>query len=347
MRVKLNTLKLYGSVLGGLMAGATHASAADDVATGRYCSATATTINRSCGYEVLDDFYKQRAICINLGETAERNECFNGATEARAEGLAQCNAQLAARRAACQLLGEARYDPEVEPINFDKNFANPSNPNPYFPIKIGNRWEHRSANGERAVLEILNHTKLIEEITCVVGRDQVFQNGELVEDTDDWFALARNGDVFYCGEEVKDYESFDGDRPRKPELISRDGSFKHDRDGDVGGTLFLGRPVRGAVYRQEFSIANAEDMAEVLSTNYRYGVNATLDRGVPQQLANLFCAGDCIVTKEYSAIEPDKFALKYYARGVGFIIETKSNSDEVLQLTNCNFDSRCANLPKP
>jgi hypothetical protein len=344
MKAKLVSTTLHSSVLSALIAFATNATA-DDLSAGRYCSATATTINQSCGYEVLDDYHKQRAICINMSETAERNECFTGATQARTEGLGLCNEQLANRRAACGLLGEGRYDPEVEPVNFDKNFTNPSNPNPYFPIKIGNKWEYRGA-GEAVSVEVLNRTKLIEEITCVVVRDRVLKGGELAEDTDDWFGQARNGDVFYCGEEVKDYESFDGDRPRRPELVSRDGSFKHDRDGDAGGTAFLGRPFRGAAYRQEFSIANAEDMAEVLSTNYRYGVSPALDRNVPQQLANRLCAGDCVVTKEYSLLEPGKVAFKYYARGIGFVFETKSNSDEVLQLINCNFDARCSGLPQ-
>jgi hypothetical protein len=312
-------------------------------AQGRYCSATANTILQSCKYEALDDYYKTRAGCINLTETTERLQCNSSATLARSEGLESCNEQLENRLAACQVLGEARYDPEVEPEQFDANFAKVTL-NPYLPLKIGNRWQY--GGSEVVTVEVLNRTKLIDELTCVVLRDRVFKEGKLVEDTDDWLAQALNGDVFYCGEEVKDYETFPGDRPALPELVSRDGSFKHDRDGDVGGTFFLGRPYVGAMYRQEFSIANAEDVAQVMSVNYRYGMSPALDRNVPAALANFLCAGNCIVTKESNLTEPGKFAYKYYARGIGFFLETKSDSDDVLRLTGCNFDTRCTSLPK-
>jgi hypothetical protein len=40
------------------------------------------------------------------------------------------------------------------------------------------------------------------------------------------------------------------------------------------------------------------------------------------------------------------FARKYYARGIGTILEIE-NTGEVVQLVKCNFDSRCTNLPTP
>jgi len=40
------------------------------------------------------------------------------------------------------------------------------------------------------------------------------------------------------------------------------------------------------------------------------------------------------------------FARKYYARGIGTILEVE-NAGEVVQLVKCNFNSRCANLPMP
>ena len=89
-------------------------------------------------------------------------------------------------------------------------------------------------------------------------------------------------------------------------------------------------------------------MAEVLSTTYGFGRNRELDRFVPQQLAERFCSrGDCVATKNFSLLEPGQFTRKYYARGVGFFLEVNPDTGEVLQLVNCNFDSRCANLPRP
>ena len=38
-------------------------------------------------------------------------------------------------------------------------------------------------------------------------RDRVTDDGDLIEDTDDWLAQARDRNVWYFGEEVKDYET--------------------------------------------------------------------------------------------------------------------------------------------
>jgi hypothetical protein len=180
-----------------------------------------------------------------------------------------------------------------------------------------------------------------------VVNDLVFQDGDLVEDTDDWFAQATDENVWYCGEEVKDYESFDGDVPMRPELVSISGSFKHGRERDKAGIIMPANPRRGQAYLEEFSLGNAEDVSEILSINYAFGVNADLDRFVPRELVERLCPGNCVVTKNYSLLEPGIYALKYYARGIGFFLETKPDEGLALQLVNCNFDSRCAALPAP
>ena len=132
----------------------------------------------------------------------------------------------------------------------------------------------------------------------------------------------------------------------RPELVIIDGSFKAGRDGDKPGIIALASPKVGDVYLEEFSLGNAEDVTEILSTTYSYGHDPVLDEGVPGALAQRFCAGNCAVTKNYSLLEPGLFARKYYARGIGTILEVE-NTGEVVQLVNCNFDRRCANLPTP
>ena len=44
-------------------------------------------------------------------------------------------------------------------------------------------------------------------ISAFVVRDTVELDGELVEDTYDWFAQDDEGNVWYLGEDVKDYEN--------------------------------------------------------------------------------------------------------------------------------------------
>jgi hypothetical protein len=309
-----------------------------------YCTATARKLYTACGYEVQDDYAVAAAKCLNVSDKDERSDCYEEAREALAEGRKVCRDQLKWRRQGCALLGEDRYDPDFDPASFENDFTNLANPNPYFPLGIGNHWEYRGG-GEVNTVEVLDETKLIDGVTCIVFNDLVFQNGELVEDTDDWFAQAMDGDVWYCGEEVKDYESFDGDDPKKPELVSIDGSFKAGREGDKPGIIFRATPVEGEAYLEEFSLGNAEDVTEVLATGYSYGSDPDLDLFVPQDLADLLCAGDCVVTRNFSLLEPGVEARKYYASGIGFFLEVNPATGEVLRLVDCNFDARCTALP--
>lgn len=310
------------------------------------CSATAKALLRACGFEVQDDWWVASARCINVSEAEERAECYRDAAQERREGDRLCRQQLEGRIDACGLLGQGRYDPDFDPELFDEDFEDLTNPNPYYPLAIGNRWEYRSGN-ETNTIEVLDRTKLIDEVTCVVVRDQVFRRGKLHEDTDDWFAQAKDGDVWYCGEEVKDYESFGGDEPELPELVSIEGSFKAGRDLDKPGIIFLAAPEVGDVYIEEFSLGNAEDVTEILSTTYSFGDDPELDELVPQALAEALCNGDCVVTRNFSLLEPGIFARKYYAPGIGVFLEIESEDEVVVQLTGCNFDPRCATLPAP
>jgi hypothetical protein len=311
----------------------------------RYCSATAEALYQACRSEVRDDLFVAQARCLNVSDLEEAGECRSDAREALAEGRELCRAQRAGRLAACKSLGQDRYDPDLDPALFDDP-RSPSRPNPYFPLDVGNRWQYAGGQ-ETNTVEVLDETKAIAGLDCIVFRDQVFEKGDLKEDTDDWYVPARDGAVWYCGEEAKDYESTEGDDPRLPELVSIDGSFKAGRDGDKPGIIFLADPRPGDVYLEEFSLGNAEDVTEVLSTTYAFGQDAELDRMVPRALAERLCAGDCVVTRNFSLLEPGVFELKYHARGIGVFLEVEPGEGVVVQLTDCNFDARCENLPQP
>ncbi|MGH8528721.1 MAG: hypothetical protein ACRETN_02610 [Nevskiales bacterium] len=318
-------------------------------AASNFCTRTAGAQFNACRHEATDDFFKAKAICINVSDQTERNTCLSESQTTRTEDQELCDEQRTARLDLCDDLGEARYDPDFDPADFDTNFTNPLNLNPYRPVKIGHQWQYAGGD-ESIVIDVLNKTKLIEGVTCVVVRDVVTKDGELIEDTNDWFAQAKSGDVHYCGEEVKDYESFDGDNPKEPELVSTDGTFKVGRDGDKPGILFLGLPTVGAVYRQEFSAGNAEDAARVLSTTYSHGANPQLDQFVPKALADRFClANNCVVTSEFSPLSPDPESdeRKYFAPGIGLFFSVHEITGDAVQLVNCNFDARCVGLPAP
>jgi len=309
-----------------------------------FCSDTARTLFAACKAGVVDDALVRKAVCINVLDPVQHADCRAQAKTEQDDARQLCQDQRDTRLATCGLLGEGRYDPAIDPSLFDDP-KNPTNPNPYFPLTVGNRWEYLAGN-ETDVVEIVNETKLIAGVHCIVARDHVSRDGFLAEATDDWYAPAKSGDSWYFGEETVDFEVFDGDDPKRPELVSNDGSFKAGRNGDKPGIIFLASPEVGDVYVEEASLANAEDVTQVLSTTYAYGTGAPeLDELVPPDLAALFCAtGDCVVTKNYSLLEPGIFARKYYARGVGVFLEVEPDEAKAVRLVGCNFDARCGML---
>ena len=68
--------------------------------------------------------------------------------------------------------------------------------------------------------------------------------------------------------------------------------------------------------------------------------------GSQQLTEERFCSGDCVLTNNFSLLEPGVFGRKYYARGIGVFLEVE-NTGEVSQLVGCNFDPRCDNLSTP
>jgi hypothetical protein len=327
--------------IAGLFA-ASGASAAE-----RFCSETAAIQLAACRNEVRDDYYEARAVCTNLSDDQQRDACVADASDERKESQRLCREQRDARVELCALLGPGRYDPDFDPASFDDDFEHPTRPNPYFPLAIGNVWDFQAADESNRV-EVLDATKLVEGVTCIVVRDVVTKIAGGGEDTKDWYALRKDGTVVYCGEEVQDFEVFAGDSPMEPELVSIDGSFKAGRDGAKPGTIFLASPIIGAAYRQEWLAGDAEDAAVVLSTSYAYGGDPDLDRFVPRALAELLCAeSDCVVTAEITPLEPELLDRKYHARDIGNFLEVNVGEGQINQLVDCNFDARCASLPTP
>ncbi len=313
------------------------------LADGGPCSTAAVLQRRACKSEVWDDFYTAKARCIQLAGQ-ERTDCLSEAGAEREDATQLCFEQLEAREDLCDDLGDGAYDPAFDPVLFDADFTNLTNPNPYFPLTIGNHWEY-AGGGETVVVNVLDETKLIDGVTCIVVNDRVEVDGKLVEDTDDWYGQRKSGAVDYCGESVQDFESFPGDDPEEPELVEIAGSWKTGRDGAVAGTQFLAAPTVGAVYRQEWAAGNAEDAARILSTTYSFGSSPMLDEFVPQALTDILCNSDCVVSGEFSPTEPTAFERKYYAPGIGMFLAVKPDAGEAVQLVDCNFDPKCVGLP--
>ena len=312
----------------------------------RICSSTSYLMKAACRAESSDDLLVAKAKCFNEEERNEARECVNEVNVEYNEARELCSEQLQARLQVCDAIGEAPYDPEFEPDLFETSLTTPVNPNPYYPLSVGNTWSY--SGDEEITVTVLNESKLIDDVRCFVINDVVSVDGQLVEDTDDWVALSKqNGAIWYCGEEAKDFEYFEGDSPSLPELVSIDGSFKVERDGDRAGILFPGSGAQvGDVFRQEFSLGNAEDVGEIVNLNYGYGDNLDLEEWIPEDLTKLLCDDDCIIVSEYTPLEPGVVEYKFYAPGIGFFLGINPEEDEVVYLTSCNVNPVCNALPE-
>ncbi len=290
-----------------------HADATSKPKKERACGSTTTAAYTACVYEVLDDFWLATGKCRNIADTSDRAECLSELKSFPRDGREECRDQQEARRDLCEDLGEAPYDPPFEP----SLFVNPADiggsvaPNPYFPITGGRTLVYRGGD-ETVTVKFTGDIKLISGVPCAVVSDIVEVDGQVVENTIDWFAQDLQGNVWYCGEAVQDFE--DG------ELVSLDGSFKAGVDGAKPGILMRAAPMVEDTYRLEFDLGNAEDTAEVLSLTGSATTPA------------FSCAGTCLITEDTSPLSPDALENKYYAPGVGMILEVKPTTGERLEL---------------
>jgi len=275
-----------------------------------FCSQTADAALKACRAEVTDDYWIATANCINITNRTKRRACSNNAHEELEDGKAQCKSQWQARLKVCDLVGEKRFDPAFGP----GKFVNPAKigrtvePNPYFPLVRGTRWVYKGGD-ETITVTVTDKTKLIRGVTCRVVHDVVREDGKVIEDTEDWYAQDKDGNVWYFGEVSQEFETFEGDNPEEPELVSIDGSWKAGREGAKPGILVLARPRVGGGYREEVSLGEAEDVAEIISITGNESVPAAS------------CHNKCLVTRNFTALEPGANERKYYAPGVGLILE--------------------------
>ncbi|MEO1204161.1 MAG: hypothetical protein AAFX10_15765 [Pseudomonadota bacterium] len=300
--------------------------------TGQPCQKTTNVLRLACYHDAADDKLTQRANCLNLTASDRRLQCLRESRQTFREALGECNEVRRARRALCRELGGAAYDPPFGE-DFAGNFVDPREigvtvaPNPWLPLTAGSEWRYEKTfeeDGEEVtesiVVTVTEATKRIDGIDCVVVRDVVEVDGDLLEDTADWYAQDIHGNVWYCGEVSENFEVFDGDDPETPELVDLDGSWKAGRDGAKAGILLPFAPLVGETIRQEVAWAEAEDVIEIVSVS---GSESAPAAG---------CDGTCLVTRDFTPLEPDADEFKYYVPGIGLIVEVDPETGERLEL---------------
>jgi hypothetical protein len=177
--------------------------------------------------------------------------------------------------------------------------------NPYYPLPPGQLLVYRGVrDGERQVdrVLVLDRTKVVNGVDTVVVRD-VARNaaGGLIEKTFDWFAQDDHGAVWYFGENTKEFDA-------QGHVVSTEGSWTDGVDGARRGIIMEASPTPPDAYRQEYYAGQAEDMAWVLQT----GMHVDAPYGSFDRVLR---------TMEWARIEPRVVDMKFYAPGVGIVLE--------------------------
>jgi hypothetical protein len=179
--------------------------------------------------------------------------------------------------------------------------------NPFFPLVAGStlRYEGETDEGlEVIVVEVTGDTRMVNGVLATVVRDRVYLDGDLIEDTFDWYAQDAAGNVWYLGEDSREIE--DG------QVVSTEGSWEWGVDDALPGIIMWADPAAhiDEDYRQEYYEDEAEDWGRVVET----GRTVTVPFGT--------FAG-CVVTEEWNALEPGTLEQKSYCPQVGFVLEVK------------------------
>jgi hypothetical protein len=191
---------------------------------------------------------------------------------------------------------EPRYEVAVDPADFVVGIDNA-----YLPLTPGTAFVYQGTKDGRPETNrvyVSGETKVIMGVTCVVVKDTVLVDGNLEEATLDWYAQDTEGNVWYLGEDSKEYQ--DG------VVVSTAGSWEAGVDGALPGIVMLANPDVGHSYRQEYLRGVAEDKADVQSLSGSVTVPYGSFNG-------------CLVTKEWTALEPGVVEYKYYGTGVGML----------------------------
>ncbi|UCF67329.1 MAG: hypothetical protein JSV80_16385 [Acidobacteriota bacterium] len=279
------------------------------------CSDSAKSVLKSCRFGATADLWLAVGKCQNLADEQEREECADEAKEALNENKELCRDQYDARLEICEALGGEAYEPQIDPEQFVERIDHP-----LLPYAVGSRWvyEGQTEDGfERIVVEVTDETREILGVTCTVVRDRVYLDGELIEDTFDWYAQDAIGNVWYFGE--LSYELEDG------VIVSLAGSWESGIDGAHPGIVMPATPVVGDIFRQEYLLGEAEDMFAI----------ASLDEPVGVPYGDF---ASTLQTEEWTPIEPEVLEFKYYAHGVGLVLEENLEEEVRIELVEYTAD---------
>jgi hypothetical protein len=188
--------------------------------------------------------------------------------------------------------------------------------NPYYPLEPGTTFIYSgSKDGKRAVdlFTVTHETKTILGIPAVVVHDRLLLDGIPAENTQDWFAQDRAGNVWYLGEATQRLDAHG-------RVTSTEGSWQAGVDGARAGIFMPGNPRVGDAYHQELSRGHAEDRFSITSLSAR--------TAVPYGVYD-----NALRTSDTTPLERGMVGNKYFVAHVGNVRENDVHGgDEYLDL---------------
>lgn len=208
----------------------------------------------------------------------------------------------------------SEYKPKIRPSDYTTNITNP-----YFKLLPGKTMTYMldtSEGLEKIEIKILPKRKLLMGVSTIIYWDRVwldtdgngkFSNKELIEETYDYLAQDKKGNVWYFGEEVDNYEN--------GKLVDHAGSWLAGEDGAQPGIWIKGTHKVGDSYRQEYYAGEAEDMRDVVATNIT----------VKTKLKEY---SNCVQMYDWTPLDPESREYKYYCPEVGALVKSEHLDEE-------------------
>jgi hypothetical protein len=210
--------------------------------------------------------------------------------------------------------GRPSYEPKLNAAEFSTVIDNP-----YFPLPVGRTLVYtgvKDGQTQKDTVTVTNRTKHVAEgITARVVTDVAKHGSTLLEQTEDYYAQDKHGNVWYVGEKTA---AFDPDG-----TVDTSGSWEAGVHDAEPGIVMEAHPRVPDGYRQEFAPRDeAQDTAWIVDTN----ATQTVPYGTFHH---------ALVSLEATVVEPGAYDKKVYGRGVGIIFEQALTGDsEVARLVS-------------
>jgi hypothetical protein len=227
----------------------------------------------------------------------------------RAVGLASMAALIAVSAFPASAIGVTaqsgdRLPRGSEPVSLGPADFTTRITNPYFPLKPGQLRVYRSVDLDgsktRVTERVTRRTKVMANgVTARVVHVVDTQKGQMIEETFDYYAQDRAGNVWYLGEDTRFFRN--GKEYFKPD------SWQSGVNGAQPGVIMPARPRIGQRFREEYSKGVAQDRLHVLGRVQQVEVSGRRFMRV-------------LLFEETTPLEPEVADLFFFARGVGVVL---------------------------